>query len=131
MVKPPETAESQALMFSAPECGDVGSSLRTSMMDVSDVLPIGFPSFDNFTPLPPPTAMEDSVSKNQEASKNASASAPMNNSPPSSGGEFDHQIKSEVLMTFAPEYRTVETPRGVNQFNCSHCKQDTTEMKSK
>ncbi|XP_022860473.1 mediator of RNA polymerase II transcription subunit 13 isoform X3 [Olea europaea var. sylvestris] len=110
--EPPGTAESQALKFSAPEC-DIGSSPGPSMMDVSDqmLLHVDFPSFDNFTPLPPPAAMEDSASKNQEASKNASASAPMNYTPPSSGGEFDHLIKSEALMTFAPEYGAVETPR--------------------
>ncbi|CAK9169919.1 unnamed protein product, partial [Ilex paraguariensis] len=110
--EPPGTAESQALMFSAPECGDVGSSPSTMIIDVSDqmLLPVGFPSFESFNLPPPPAAMEEPLSKNQEVTKNAVTSGPVNYTPPSCIGEFDHLVKAEALMTFAPEYGAVEAP---------------------
>lgn len=107
-MKPPGTAESHALIFPAPDCDD--SSPCTGMMDVSDqmLLPMAFPSFDNFNP--PPVAMEECLSKNQEITNNTVSSGPLSYIPASSTGEFDHLIKAEALMTFAPEYGAVETP---------------------
>lgn len=112
IVKPPGTAESQALVFSAQDCGDIGSSPSTSMMDVSDpvLLPVGFPSFETFNSPPASVAMDDSLSKNQELTGTVSGPGKVNCPPASTSGEFDHVIKAEALMTFAPEYGAVETP---------------------
>ncbi|KAK2974453.1 hypothetical protein RJ640_013195 [Escallonia rubra] len=109
-VKPPGTAESQALMFSGPDCGNVGSSPGTGIMDISDqmLLPVGFPSYDTFNP--PPVVTEESLSKSQEVTKNTLSSGILSYTPATSTGEFDYIIKSEALMTFAPEYGAVETP---------------------
>ncbi|RVW48761.1 Mediator of RNA polymerase II transcription subunit 13 [Vitis vinifera] len=109
LVKPPGTAESHALIFPAPDCE--GSSPCTGMMDVSDqmLLSVGFQSFDNFNPSPP-VAMEECLTKNQEVTNNTLSSGPLNYTPASSIGEFDHLIKAEALLTFAPEYGAVETP---------------------
>ncbi|XP_057963111.1 mediator of RNA polymerase II transcription subunit 13 [Malania oleifera] len=106
--EPPGTAESQALMYSAPDCGDVGSSPCAAVMDISDqmFLPMTFPSFES----PLPVAAEESVSKNQECTNNIISAGPAYCTPASSTGEFDHLIKAEALMTFAPEYGAVETP---------------------
>ncbi|XP_050278302.1 mediator of RNA polymerase II transcription subunit 13 isoform X3 [Quercus robur] len=108
--EPPGTAESQALIFSAPDCGDVGSS-PVGMMDVSDqmLLPGNFQSFENFDP-PPPVAQEESLSKNHEVANNSLSSGLVNHTAASSTGEFDHIIKAEALLTFASEYGAVETP---------------------
>ncbi|XP_065878471.1 mediator of RNA polymerase II transcription subunit 13 isoform X2 [Euphorbia lathyris] len=108
--EPPGTAESQALMFSAPDCGEVVSS-PIGVMDVGDqmLLSVGFPSFESFNP-PPSVAMDECISKNQEILLDTSTSAPVNHTPPSSTSEFDHLIKAEALMSFAPEYGAVETP---------------------
>ncbi|KAA8530327.1 hypothetical protein F0562_005036 [Nyssa sinensis] len=109
--EPPGTAESQALMFSVSDCGDVGSSPCTGIMDVSDpmLLPVAFPSLESLNPLPS-AAMEESLSKSQEITKNAFSSGPVSSAPASSMGEFVHLMKAEALMTFAPEYGAVETP---------------------
>ena len=104
-LKPPGTAESQSLMFSAPDCGDMLSS-PVGIMDVSDP----FPSFDSFNP-PPPAANDEILSKNQGA--NASSSSGLVNYSLTSStttSEFDHIIKAEALMTFAPEFGAVEAP---------------------
>ncbi|KAK3037026.1 hypothetical protein RJ639_031600 [Escallonia herrerae] len=108
--EPPGTAESQALMFSGPDCGNVGSSPGAGIMDISDqmLLPVGFPSYDTFNA--PPVVMEESLSKSQEVTKNALSSGILSYTPATSTGEFDYIIKSEALMTFAPEYGAVETP---------------------
>lgn len=108
--EPPGTAESQALVFSAPDCGDVGSSPCTAM-DVSDqmLLPVGFPSFESFNPLPP-ASTDECLGKNQEVTNNTLSSGPVFCNPVSSTGEFDHLVKAEALMTFAPEYGAVHTP---------------------
>lgn len=107
-VKPPGTAESQALMFSAPDCGEVASS-PIGVMDVDQMLlPVGFPSFESFN-QPPTAAIDEFISKNQDVIHGAVTSGPVNYTP-SSTGEFDHLIKAEALMTFAPEYGAVETP---------------------
>ncbi|XWS58898.1 hypothetical protein CRYUN_Cryun08bG0074200 [Craigia yunnanensis] len=108
--EPPGTAESSAIMFAAPDCGDVGSS-PVGVMDVSDQmhLPVGLPSFDSFNP-PPPVAIEECLHKSQEVTSNAVAPFPSNHTPASSTGEFDHLMKAEALMMFAAEYGAVETP---------------------
>ncbi|KAJ7964650.1 Mediator of RNA polymerase II transcription subunit 13 [Quillaja saponaria] len=105
--EPPGTAESQALMFSAPDC-DVTAS-PVGMMDVSNqmLLPLDFPSFESFNP-PPPVAIEE-FNKNPE-NVNIMSSGPLNQTPTSSTGEFDHIMKAEALMTFAPEFGAVENP---------------------
>ncbi|KAK6159438.1 hypothetical protein DH2020_006752 [Rehmannia glutinosa] len=110
--EPPGSAESQALMYPAPEGGELCSSPSNSVMDVSDqmLLPVGFPTFDSFNHLQAPASMEDLASKNQEAPK-SSASGQVTCSLPPFSGEFDHVVKAEALMTFAPEYGGVETPR--------------------
>ncbi|KAM1802692.1 hypothetical protein ACFX12_028754 [Malus domestica] len=108
--EPPGTAESQSLMFSAPDPGDVVDN-PVGMMDVSDQLLLsdGFASFESFIP-PPPAAMEEPLIKNQEVINSVMSSAPVNCSSASNISEFDHIIKAEALMTFAPEYGAVETP---------------------
>ncbi|ONH98989.1 hypothetical protein PRUPE_6G003600 [Prunus persica] len=108
--EPPGTTESQALMFSAPDFGDVVDN-PVGVMDVSDQLLLseGFASFESFIP-PPPAAMEETLIKNQEAINSALSSGPVNCSSASNISEFDHIIKAEALMTFAPEYGAVETP---------------------
>nr|XP_043628708.1 mediator of RNA polymerase II transcription subunit 13 [Erigeron canadensis] len=108
--EPPGTEESQTPMFSATDGGDASSSPFTGMLDASDpmILPVGFSSFESFNP--PSTIVEESISKNQEATKDAVSSGSMNYNPPANNGEFDYLIKAEALMTFAPEYGAVETP---------------------
>ncbi|EOY08936.1 RNA polymerase II transcription mediators isoform 1 [Theobroma cacao] len=108
--EPPGTAESSAIMFAAPDCGDAGSS-PAGVMDVSDqmLLPVCLPSFDSFTPHPP-VAIEECLSKSQEVTSSAVTSGPLNHTLASSTGEFDHLMKAEALMTFATEYGAVETP---------------------
>ncbi|XWS57231.1 hypothetical protein CRYUN_Cryun09bG0156200 [Craigia yunnanensis] len=110
--EPPGTAESSAIMFAAPDCGDLGSS-PDGLMDVSDqmLLPVGLPSFDSFN-LPPPVATEECLSKSQEVTSSAVTSGPSNHTLAPSTGEFDHLMKAEALMTFAAEYGAVETPAG-------------------
>ncbi|KAI9398736.1 hypothetical protein POPTR_003G220800v4 [Populus trichocarpa] len=108
--EPPGTAESQALMFSGPDCGEVANT-PIGVMDVVDqmLLPAAFPSFESFNPSPA-VAIDESASKSQEATHGALALVPVNCTPPSSSGEFDYLIKAEALLTFAPEYGAVETP---------------------
>ena len=110
LAKPPGTAESQALMFSAPDCGDVNSS-PVGVMDVPDpmVLPGGFSSFESFNP-PPPAAMEECLSKSQDNLNNSMSSGPINQTQVLYTREFDHVMKAEAMMTFAPEFGAVETP---------------------
>ncbi|KAL0334763.1 UNVERIFIED_CONTAM: Mediator of RNA polymerase II transcription subunit [Sesamum radiatum] len=74
------------------------------------LLPVGFPTFDSFSHLQAPTSMEDLASKSQEATK-SSTSGQVTSTLPSFSGEFDHVVKAEALMTFAPEYGGVETPK--------------------
>ena len=82
------------------------------MMDVSDqiVLPVGFSSFESFNPAPP--IIDEGLIKSQEVINNSvtSASAPSNQMSSSSNSEFDHLMKAEAMMTFAPEYGAVEAP---------------------
>ncbi|KAK9094973.1 hypothetical protein Scep_026442 [Stephania cephalantha] len=109
--EPPGTAESQALV-PASECVDVSSSPCTGMMDVTDhmLLPVlELPSLDNFNaPPPPPPVMEESHKK-QELVKDT-ASGPGSQCCALSTGELDHLSKTEAMLTFALEYRAVETP---------------------
>lgn len=111
-MQPPGTAESQALMFPAPDGGEFCISPSSSMMDVSDRMLVsgGFPSIDNFNQPQAPDSVEDLANKNQDTSK-SSASAQITCMPPYSSGEFDHVVKAEALMTFAPEYGGVEAPK--------------------
>ncbi|KAL9407431.1 hypothetical protein Peur_004403 [Populus x canadensis] len=108
--EPPGTAESQALMFSGPDCGEVANS-PIGVMDVVDQMlpPVAFPSFESFNPSPA-VVIDESASKSQEDTHGTLALIPVNCTPSSSSGEFDHLIKAEALMTFAPEYGAVETP---------------------
>lgn len=96
-------------MFSAPDC-DVNSS-PVGVMDVSDpmLLPVGFPSFESFNP-PPPAAVEECLSKTQDGLDNVTSLGQADHTPMNSSGEFDHIIKAEAMMTFAPEFGAVETP---------------------
>lgn len=107
--EPPGTAESQALMFSGQECGDGVGSPSAGIMDVSDqmLLPVGFSTFESFDM---PSVMEECVTTVQEATKSTLSSAPVNCTPAAMTGEFDHVIKAEALLTFAPEYGAVDTP---------------------
>lgn len=107
--KPPGTAESQALVFSAPDCGDVNSS-PVNAMDVSDqmLLPVGFPSFESFNPTPP-AVMEEGLNRSQDNLNNSTPMGPTNQTQMLYSSEFDHILKAEAMMTFAPEFGAVET----------------------
>ncbi|XP_017226286.1 mediator of RNA polymerase II transcription subunit 13 [Daucus carota subsp. sativus] len=108
--EPPGTTDSQDIVVSTPDGGDIASnSPYTGMLDVPEQmsLPVEFSSFESFNP--PPLVIEDSVSKSQLLSNDAQSSDQMDYTPASSLGEFNHLIKAEALMTFAPEYGAVET----------------------
>ncbi|XP_045816593.1 mediator of RNA polymerase II transcription subunit 13 isoform X1 [Trifolium pratense] len=110
--EPPGTAESQALVLSAPDCGDFNSSpVGTNVMDVSDqiLLPVGFSSFESFNPTPP-ALMEECLNKDQDNLNNSMSMDPTNETQMLYTGEFDHIIKAEAIMTFAPEFGAVEAP---------------------
>ncbi|KAL3843474.1 hypothetical protein ACJIZ3_000877 [Penstemon smallii] len=111
--EPPGTAESQAVMVPAPEGGELSSSPSNSLMDLSDqmLFPVGFPTFDSFNHLPAPAPVEDLSRKNEEATKSTSTSVQVTCNLPSISGEFDHVVKAEALMTFAPEYGAIETSK--------------------
>ncbi|KAL0864171.1 hypothetical protein Bca101_043289 [Brassica carinata] len=106
--EPPGTAESHTLMI-PPDSTEVGYS-PVEMMDVSDqiVLHDGFSSFESFNPVPP--IIDECLIKSQEVINSNVTSAPLNPVSSSSTGEFDHLIKAEAMMTFAPEYGAVEVP---------------------
>lgn len=95
-------------MFSGTDYGDVGSS--PVGMDVPDPLLLadGFASFESFNP-PPPNVTEETLIKNQVVTDSSLSSGPMNHTPASSTSEFDHILKAEAMMTFAPEFGAVET----------------------
>ncbi|KAL7090404.1 hypothetical protein ACP275_12G039000 [Erythranthe tilingii] len=113
--EPPGNVESQAPMFPAPEGGELCSSPSNSLMDVSDqmLLPVGFQSFDNNLQISAP--LEDIANKNQEATM-ISTSGQVSSVLSSFSGEFDHVVKAEALMTFAPEYGGVETSKSEISF---------------
>ncbi|EYU31564.1 hypothetical protein MIMGU_mgv1a0256782mg, partial [Erythranthe guttata] len=114
-MKPPGNVESQAPMFPAPEGGELCSSPSNSLMDVSDqmLLPVGFQNFDNNLQISAP--LEDIANKNQEATM-ISTSGQVSSVLSSFSGEFDHVVKAEALMTFAPEYGGVETSKSEISF---------------
>ncbi|KAG2251525.1 hypothetical protein Bca52824_081661 [Brassica carinata] len=85
--EPPGTAESHTLMI-PPDSAEIGCS-PVDMMDVSDQI---------------------CLIKSQEVINSSVTSAPLNQMSSSSTGEFDHLIKAEAMMTFAPEYGAVEVP---------------------
>lgn len=95
-------------MFSGSDLVVGGSP--AGVMDVSEdvVLPVGLSSIESFNP--PLSVPEECISKSQEAAANVMPSVPIPNTPVSSAGDFDHLIKAEALMTFAPEYGAVEAP---------------------
>ncbi|XP_014626292.1 mediator of RNA polymerase II transcription subunit 13-like isoform X3 [Glycine soja] len=108
--EPPGTAESQALMLSAPDCGDVNSS-PGGVIDVPDqiLLPVGFASFESFNP-PPSTSIEECLNKSQDNLNNSMSLGPTNQNQLLYTREFDHIMKAEAMMTFAPEFGAVDTP---------------------
>ncbi|KAL6553695.1 hypothetical protein OROGR_007537 [Orobanche gracilis] len=110
LAKPPGTAESQALVFSVPDCGDVNSS-PVGVMDASDqmLLPVGFTSFESFNP-PPPVAMEECLSKNQDNLNIAMSSGPVNQTQMSYTREVEHMLKAEALMIFTAELELLRPP---------------------
>ncbi|XP_051146534.1 mediator of RNA polymerase II transcription subunit 13 isoform X2 [Andrographis paniculata] len=110
--EPPGSEESHAPMPPPPEGVEFGSSPSNSMMDVSDqmLLPGGFTTFDSFNTLQAPAALDDLSSKDQEATKSTTPHQ-VTSSLPSFSTEFDHVVKAEALMTFAPEYGAVDTPK--------------------
>lgn len=110
--EPPGTAESQALMVYAPDCGDVNSSpVGADVMDVSDqvLLPIGFSSFESFNPTSP-AVMEECLNKDQDNLNNSMSTGQTNQTQMLYTGEFDHIMKAEAMITFAPEFGAVEAP---------------------
>lgn len=109
-MKPPGSAESQAVMFPTTDGGELCSP--SIMMDVSDqmILPAGYPNFDNFNHLPAPAPVEDIAGKNDELTKSSAPGQVIYSLPPISS-EFDHVIKAEAMITFAPEYGGVETAK--------------------
>ncbi|KAL8555994.1 hypothetical protein ACS0TY_003706 [Phlomoides rotata] len=109
--EPPGSAESQTVMFPTTDGGELCSS-PSNMMDMSDQmsLPSGFPTFDSFNHQPAPASVEDIAGKNEELTKSSAPGQVIYSLPPISG-EFDHVIKAEAMMTFAPEYGGVETPK--------------------
>lgn len=108
-VRPPGTAESRILIFSAPDYGDVGTS-PVRMMDLSDqmLLPGGIPSVESFDP--PPVAQEEYLGNTKDVTKNSISLGLGSHTPASSTCEFNHIIKAEALMTFTSEYEAMETP---------------------
>ncbi|PIA29244.1 hypothetical protein AQUCO_06100036v1 [Aquilegia coerulea] len=109
---PPGTDESQAIVYSVLDCGDVNGSPCAGAMDVTDqmLLPaLEFPSFDSINPLPL-VVTDESQSKQQELEKDTWSSALGSYSSALSAGEFDTLSKAEAMMTFAPEYTAVEAP---------------------
>ncbi|KAK4792713.1 hypothetical protein SAY86_023148 [Trapa natans] len=107
--EPPGTAESHTLILSGSDL--VVSSSPAGVIDVPEdvLLPVvGYSSFESFNPALP--VSEECISKIQEVATNAMPSTAVPNTTVSSAGDFDHLIKAEALMTFAPEYGAVEAP---------------------
>ncbi|MQL89359.1 hypothetical protein Taro_021936 [Colocasia esculenta] len=116
--EPPGTAESQALVVSAVDCGDVTGSPCTGGMDVQDqtLMPIGFSSFDSFNQIPV-TRVEETNAQNLDSIRDARLSLDDTNSSTPSSGKYDYLSKAEAMMTFAPEYAAIETP--ISEFSTS------------
>jgi len=99
-------------MVYAPDCGDVNSSpVGADVMDVSDqmLLPIGFSSFESFNPTSP-AVMEECLNKDQDNLNNSMSMGQTNQTQMLYTGEFDHIMKAEAMITFAPEFGAVEAP---------------------
>ncbi|KAI3880587.1 hypothetical protein MKW92_020076 [Papaver armeniacum] len=107
----PGIADSQALVFSMMDCSEIISSPCIGGMDTDQMLlPVsGFSSFDSLNP-PLPSATEEFAVQTQDFTKDSRLSDPTSNylAPPISG-EFEHLSKAEAMLTFASEYRAVET----------------------
>jgi mediator of RNA polymerase II transcription subunit 13 len=99
-------------VLSVPDCGDFNSSpVGGNVMDASDqiLLPVGFSSFESFNPTPP-VVMEECLNKDQDNLNNSMSMDQTNQTQMLYTGEFDHIIKAEAMMTFAPEFGAVEAP---------------------
>uniref|UniRef100_A0A1D1ZKE6 Mediator of RNA polymerase II transcription subunit 13 n=1 Tax=Anthurium amnicola TaxID=1678845 RepID=A0A1D1ZKE6_9ARAE len=108
--EPPGTAESQAIVVSTADFGDVNGSPCTVGMDVQDqtLLPIGLSSFESFN-QGPLTRVNEAHNKPLDTMRDARSSLDDTNSFTPSG-KYDYLSKSEAMMTFAAEYAAVETP---------------------
>ncbi|KAL5731464.1 hypothetical protein ACHQM5_004188 [Ranunculus cassubicifolius] len=110
--EPPGTAESEPMVYSVLDSGDISGSPCTGAIDVMDqmLLPaLDFPSFDSVNPLQV-TVTDESHCKQQELTKDTWSSVPGSSSVALSAGEFDTLSRAEAMVTFAPEYTAVETP---------------------
>lgn len=117
LVQPPGTAESQIVVLSAADVGDVSTSSLTGGMDVDQKLsPVALTSFEGVN-LPSVSLMEDIRSKDTESTMDVRSSVAGNLFLPPSTGKFDYLTKAEAMMSFAPEYAAVETP--VSEFSTS------------
>ncbi|KAF6157885.1 hypothetical protein GIB67_015201 [Kingdonia uniflora] len=112
-MKPPGTAESHALMLPAPDCGDVSSSPCTGViMDMTDQSLFAGLEFSPFEGQPRPSAItiDDFHDKSQEFTRDGQSSGPGNYSSASTTtAEYDHVLKDEAMISFAPEYKAVQT----------------------
>ncbi|XP_024380105.1 mediator of RNA polymerase II transcription subunit 13 isoform X3 [Physcomitrium patens] len=105
--EPPDTAESQALMFSLPDYGEVSQTPGTAPLDVSDplVLPIlDFPMLgmdqntgDLLSDIKPTSSMEVSQAPIE------GPSSPSRHSP-----ELNLRLKSEAMLCFASGFEPVD-----------------------
>ncbi|XP_020091432.1 mediator of RNA polymerase II transcription subunit 13 isoform X2 [Ananas comosus] len=109
--EPPGTAESQAIIFPADDCGDITGSPCTAGMDIPDqkLSPVGLASFEGFNNLSM-ELIEDSRTKNAESLKETKSAATISQSLVSTAGKFDYLTKAEAMLTFAPEYAAIDVP---------------------
>ncbi|XP_008807938.3 mediator of RNA polymerase II transcription subunit 13 isoform X1 [Phoenix dactylifera] len=108
--EPPGTAESQAFIFPASDCGDIsGSPMGGMEVSHQKLSPVGLASFEGINPQS--TALtEDTRNHSAEFTKDARSSVLGTHSSTPSTGKFDYLTKAEAMMTFAPEYAAVEMP---------------------
>ncbi|MCL7047765.1 hypothetical protein MKW94_015268 [Papaver nudicaule] len=106
----PGVAESQPLVFSMLDCGEIISSPCIGMDTDQMLVPVsGFSSFESLNP-PPPSAIEEVAVQTQDSIKDSRLSDLASNySAPHISGEFEHLFKAEAMLTIASEYRAVET----------------------
>ncbi|CAM8916712.1 unnamed protein product [Rhodiola kirilowii] len=106
--EPPGMADPQDIVVSAPDGGDVVCSPGVGVMELSDqmLLPAAFPSSDSLTQV---NAMEESLSRNKECTGIVPLPGLVDITPANSSAEFDHLVKEEALLTFAPEYGAIQT----------------------
>lgn len=110
--EPPDSAESQAFLFSLGDCGDVLGSPDARGLDGSDqmLFPVlDFSSLGDFSEQP--VSVKEDVAGNKEAHKDSRSSQPGSQSLGPSPGEVDSLPKAEAMLMFAPEYTPVEAPR--------------------